>query len=386
MEVSSESVFYQLENNKDAPLQKILKTDILIIKKADGTKLDFSTMSNDNAANKASQQPSISEQSGITQVKIGELSTEAKAANEALIAKMNAHIKPLDEQSGNKISRYAYGRISISDNSIMSSEDLEVSIVTGYLFKKNKQTPAVFRPFWNYYGGMGWTQCNPAIRFTVRNRTQQTVYLDLANTFYVSLGRATCLYVPSSTTTTTSGSTGGSLNLGAVTGALGLGGMVGTLASGVNVGGGTTTGTSNTTYAQRIVAIPPQSSIDLTPQYIFCNETKEDLCTGCKYRIMDIGISYAFKLFINMSDEGLLLCNRNHQIEEHASPMKFSFTVAYSKTEDCAQTKTQSINMYLSNIYGQHLFSKTKKNNGFNNNELLFDTKLTNLRSQNVIL
>lgn len=53
LEISDQSIFFQLSNKTDAPLQKMLKKDVLIIKKADGTKLDLNapqavTENNDN--------------------------------------------------------------------------------------------------------------------------------------------------------------------------------------------------------------------------------------------------------------------------------------------------------------------------------------------------
>ena len=41
LEISEQSIFFQLSDKADAPLQKMLKKDVLIIKKADGTKLDL---------------------------------------------------------------------------------------------------------------------------------------------------------------------------------------------------------------------------------------------------------------------------------------------------------------------------------------------------------
>ena len=69
MEVSSESVFYQLEDRKEAPLQKLQKSDILIIKKADGSKLDFSDNPNERIVSKPQSQAVASDQPGIVQLK-----------------------------------------------------------------------------------------------------------------------------------------------------------------------------------------------------------------------------------------------------------------------------------------------------------------------------
>ena len=56
--------------------------------------------------------------------------------------------------------------------------------------------------------------------------------------------------------------------MGSVAGALGIGGVLGTLANGVNVGGASSTGTSTTTYSQRVISIPPMASVSLEPQSI----------------------------------------------------------------------------------------------------------------------
>lgn len=42
LEVSGSSVFYQLENREGAEIKKMAKSDMLVIKKKNGTKLDFS--------------------------------------------------------------------------------------------------------------------------------------------------------------------------------------------------------------------------------------------------------------------------------------------------------------------------------------------------------
>ena len=76
MEVSSESVFYQLEDRKEAPLQKLQKSDILIIKKADGSKLDFSDNPNERIVSKPqSMTPSRSASPSVAMPRWQQLST-----------------------------------------------------------------------------------------------------------------------------------------------------------------------------------------------------------------------------------------------------------------------------------------------------------------------
>ena len=133
MEVSSESVFYQLEDRKEAPLQKLQKSDILIIKKADGSKLDFSDNPNESIVSKPQSQAVASDQPGIVQLKPEDLPAEARAANEAQIAKVNAPvelvIKEKDKEDvGKKKANSGIACFGIAPNSVLCNEDIEVDM------------------------------------------------------------------------------------------------------------------------------------------------------------------------------------------------------------------------------------------------------------------
>ena len=75
-------------------------------------------------------------------------------------------------------------------------------------------------------------------------------------------------YVPTASTQSHGGTSGGSVNLGAIAGAAGIGGSLGSLASGVNVGGSSTNVNTKTTFSQRIVSVPPLSILELDPMDI----------------------------------------------------------------------------------------------------------------------
>ena len=75
---------------------------------------------------------------------------------------------------------------------------------------------------------------NPAFCVTIKNKTNKTIYIDLGNTFFSRGGEAQPYYIPGETHQYKGGTTGASVNMGAVAGALGVGGALGTLANGVN--------------------------------------------------------------------------------------------------------------------------------------------------------
>lgn len=94
---------------------------------------------------------------------------------------------------------------------------------------------------------------------TIINKTDSTMYIDMAESYYVGNGDAQRLYTNSVTTNFSSGSKGATVNLGSVTNALGVGGVVGTLAQGVNVGGSNVNGSSTQVFEERYISIPPLS-------------------------------------------------------------------------------------------------------------------------------
>ena len=376
--IGTTEVEYKKWSNQDGPQYSIAVADILAINYQNGEKETF-----ENVSAGGNGQPAKSEADGqlsIVQVKPEDLSPKAKAANDALIAKYNAPvgIQSLEHKS-NKAS-YAYGRFHISDNSVLSSEDIEISLKTGFMIIKNKKEAAAFEPFWSFIEKCVWTG-NPAFYFNIKNKTKNTIFIDLGNTFYVSLGNTNCLYVPSSTTVTSSVSSGGSVNLGAVANILGIGGAAGAIANGINVGGGSSTGVSNTTYSQRYIAVAPFSSVDLTPQYVFGTKTKE-LFGGCNYT--DKGINNVFYCYANFSPEKPLTTTECCLYSNEQTPMSFSFIIAYSKTEESHQLTIQTVNMYLGDLYGNKAFEKMQKGSMFNKKELMFHLFVESKKSEKV--
>lgn len=93
------------------------------------------------------------------------------------------------------------------------------------------------------------------IAIVVKNNTNEIMIIDQTKSFLVnSDGKSISYYDPTvrvtSNTISNSKSTGGSVNLGAITSALGIGGFFGQISNGINVGGSNTNGvsTTNTTY------------------------------------------------------------------------------------------------------------------------------------------
>ena len=389
IKIGTSEVEYKKWSNQNGPQYSIAVADILAINYQNGEK---ETFENVGAGSSQAAKSEADGQQSIVQVKPEDLSPEAKAANDALIAKYNEPVsydilEKHQKEIGVKKANRGIACFQATPNSLFTDGNIEVTCEIGCLYKKSKKSPAEWSLDYYQRNIPYFVTNNPAIRFAIKNKTNQTIYLDLANTFYVSLGQSICYYIPSSTTNSHSSSGGGSINLGAVTGALGLGGAVGTIANGVNVGGGSTNTTTNTTYSQRIVAIAPQSTINLTPQYLFCNNDKK-LVEGLCYDLVSTSLasySYDYCVYANFSSKsqsGQMKVGDNYVYSIDNSPVKLSFFVAYSKSEQCTNEHVLQSHYYLSNIFGNSL-SKQFANyhlvgNVHNKNSLQFAIMITN--------
>lgn len=353
--VGTSEVEYKKWSNQDGPQYSIAVADILAINYKNGDKETFENVSSDEKGNSGKSEQTT--QPGIVYVKPSDLSSEAKAANDALIAKYNA---PVSFEIGEKIKKYIGKKeadrgnacLRVSPNSLLTNDMIEVQCEIGNMYKSDKDTPAEWASGVLCYNAVTY---NPAILFSIRNKTNQMLYLDLANTFFVTSGRSTCYYVPSSTTDSRSSASGASVNLGAVTNALGVGGFVGSLANGINVGGGATNTTVSTVYSQRIVAVAPQSTIKLPAQYLI-GEKDMKIAPGYDYVRCYVPMSLpGGVLYANIasdSESGKMMFGDKYECDFDKSPLKMSFYVAYSTNEQCTQESVLESHYYLSEIFG----------------------------------
>ena len=338
VDLGSTFIYYTLEDKDDAPLQKIAKADVLMIRKKDGTKIDVTAAATATAPDPPAQTGQAA-QPGIVTLKREELTAEGKAANDALIEKLNCHVELVlkeskQEDAGKKKANRGFAILGVKQNSVIANEDIEVGMTLGEMYQEKKVD--VFYPLKVYEKFYVDCSYEPHICFSVKNKQNKTLYLDLGNTFYVSQGQPVCYYIPTATTTSSGSSGGGSLNLGAVAGALGVGGAVGTLASGISVGGGSSKSTSTTTYSQRVIGIPPYATVQLSPKPLYPDK------------------SYPVFNFSSDCEGGTMMVGDNYTYAEETSPLQMSLILAYSETENCERTKSAPINLYIRQLLGYH--------------------------------
>lgn len=149
----------------------------------------------------------------------------------------------------------------------------------------------------------------------VNNRTSEIMILDQTMSFFVNTdGQSTSYYDPTVRTTTStdisSGTTGASVNLGAIGGALGIGGTLGGILNGINVGGSETSGSSisNTTILadQPRISLAPKSKGALSKSFTISGLGAEAIksATGIEHNLTPNNATLKFSVCISYSIDG----------------------------------------------------------------------------------
>ena len=225
--IGTSEVEYKKWSNQDGPQYSIAISDILAINYKNGEKETFDNVGANVTVADASINTPKEEQPIIA------------PDNEKLINLYNNQVvQPVKPKFKDKLARRMFTVWGITDNSILSDSHISVN----------------FSKIYSYDVVTGYA-------ILVQNKSDETIYIDLANSFKISdKGISTPYYSNKTYTVNKSSGSGGSINVGAVANAIGVGGTVGTLASGLNVGGGTSSGATVTETEERILTIPPHSS------------------------------------------------------------------------------------------------------------------------------
>lgn len=320
--VSESDVEYRNFGSSSERIYSIKTSSIVSINYEDGT--------TDNFSSEESAPTSVASESGTTKA-----IPDVKMNNELI----EAYNFPTPEFGGvfaKEGDRAFYGLVhyAVSDGSILVSDDLIISMeagnegINGYQSTYSRAS----------VGGHGVGGGIPNIIFTVTNRTERTLYLDLGNTFLTVGGHSQAYYIPGAQSTTSTTGKGASVNMGAVAGALGVGGAVGTLANGINVGGGNSTSSNNVVFNQRILAVAPFSKLSLERQSMQDND------------FLFVRKGYDSNYIMIYTPERLFQ-GHPFKYSEQTSPSKLSFFLSYSYSEDCENLKQMSVNLYAKVLY-----------------------------------
>lgn len=359
VEVSDKYIFFNRAKSSESPIERLSKDSVLMIRRQDGSIVNLAgaeegTVVGSGDAQAAAQEAPQPEAVILTPDMLDE---QARQANAASIARMNAPVtfEPKEPDDLKRKANCVWYRMGVKENSVLDDGTVSLEMTGGNFNIKVTNEPLIFEKTSVYYNVI-----NAGIQIAVSNKSDRTVYIDLAKCFFTRMGQPQCYYVPSATSMTSTSSSGVGVNLGAVAGALGIGGVAGTLASGVNVGGGGSKGSTTVTYAQRILTVPPHATVKLEPQYLWgMLNSAETVTPGFSYGLFR-GYEYSRigRFYFPKDDpEGPLLNGQHIVYDAATSQLNVSALVAYSFLEDGSATRTLSAHLYLKDIVG-HSFRR----------------------------
>ncbi|MBP3788462.1 MAG: hypothetical protein J6I52_02450 [Prevotella sp.] len=328
LEVSSSSVYYRESQDENAPIVKKNKSDLLMIKYNDGRK---EIIGDEN-------QPSYSDQSTTSALQEvpTEFNTEDKAANEEAMGKWNTF--PENKMKATKKKAIIlYCVLRPDKDSRIADSNVELSFKSGKQMSVNSVRTSNFI-------------------VSVKNKTKNTIYLDLGNTFFIRGEQAEAYYIPTANSSTSGTSSGVGVNMGAVAGAMGIGGAAGKLASGINVGRGSSQYNTTITYSQRVIAIPPMSSKELEPKTIIPfgkNYPDPTQFFGNSLNMKKRPRYGTGTALPHLQDIGTTInIGAVTDINEGQVPIKVGTFLTYSMTEDIKVSRTLQANFSVRRIIG----------------------------------
>lgn len=345
--MSNSAVFYRESEAQDAPIKRIDKNKILMIKYQDGRKEIMGETEH------SSPQATEGNQSELPDyiVKLNEKSIES-INNQQIIYKGADTDKDWSQLTA---------VMGITKGSIIETEDLAASFimkkyVAEHSVGKGRLKQEKVIEINEYPDGPMETHMYQMV-IVLKNKTNKTVYVDLANTFLMRNGEASAYYIPTASSTTTGTSSGGGVNLGAVAGAVGIGGAIGTLANGVNVGGGSMSQNTKTTFSQRIISIPPMSTKSLEPQSIGEGEIFDGKSWSIPHDIIESVIPALIKDGKVEQKKNYYVIKelkRGQKIDIVQSPdtPPLSAYVTYSHDESLSSTNSLNMGFYVRQLVG----------------------------------
>lgn len=311
LEIGSNSIFYRTEVNKNAPISKMDLNNVLMIKWKDGRKQLFDEQGNGTVPTSNSK----------TQETVSATNEEKNAT--AISNWIDDEIKYTGEKT-NKKAKMLFCVGQLDNNACIADNNMEISIKYAFNGPNADAKEYKYRK---------WEQPNVLCQYmimVIKNNSTKTLYLDLANTFFIRGTKAEPYYIPSATSKTQGNSSGIGVSLGAV-----------------SVGGGKSQYETTTVFSQRVLAVPPVSNIELIAKELFPKDKLSDF--GCPYLNLDghfkcPAFSLPTQYMINVGEE--------KTIANGSDLPRFTFFVTYAENEDLEKSHTLNAPFYIGRIIG----------------------------------
>ncbi len=324
LEVSSTSVFYRESSGSNAPIIRRQKADLLMIKYKNGKKELFGDAI-ENSKGSGSQEKI--QNNSIIPV---EYTLEDKEANAAALKKWQEKIPDYIGKSKNKPAVILYCVLRPSAESVFADSNVEISVKSSFK-EDNNLIPKIQLDEANFV-------------ITVKNKTKNTVFLDLGNSFFVRGEQSEPYYIPTAESSTTGTSSGLGVNIGPVVGIA-----------------GTSKYNTTTVYSQRVISVPPMSSKDLQAkpiipiireQFDVSKFWGSDILMKTRTRYAN---GYLYPHFGNFDTP--INIGETRDFEAGDLPIKIGSFITYSFTEDIQAPRTLHSSFDIRRIIGVREYS-----------------------------
>lgn len=337
LEVNTDNVKYKKYSNLNGPTYTINKSELFSINYENGEKDMFDGEINSKNNNLSPNRTLAFEDDPRLEEK-----------NLALVREFNSH-DPIYQRTDFKKDWeslvFVYG---IKEGSILETPELSAS------FSVERNTEYGMKSLAATYSSLDFV-----LLVTLKNKSNKIIYIDQGASYAMFDVYSRLYYVPTATSTTQGTSSGVSVNMGAVAGALGVGGVIGTLANGVNVGGGDSKSSTQITFSQRVIAIPPRGWVTLPAQKL----DRVSMVSPYLSYFLKNNIMKEMKTCYRFEFEGLK-CGQKYNLPVMNNLNPMSIHISYSLDENISSTRNLQIDFYLRQIMGtkisggNHLYKK----------------------------
>jgi len=308
IDIGSSSVYYSLADSNDADVKRINKSNILVIKFADGH-----TWTNESGQNAATKQASTN---AVTAGK-----TSVSPDNKKCIAEFNSRCERLFPEWITKTKpkttkgTFAYfGALHMTDDSVLSDGTLKIDVNKGFINMEEKIAPP-YREF-SLRNTMGpnrafYFEFQPAWQLVLENQSSDYIYVDLSSCYIKANGKIYPFFDSKTSdvisTDVSSKSVGGAVPIpfGAV-------------------GGMSTSGKATSTVSIKNIAIAPYSSVNT-----FAIIIEKDIDSSYSPIFADDYLGYI------------------HDFTYEQSPYKMEIRVIWTSSEDLKGVHQVNACMYL---------------------------------------
>ncbi len=295
VDVAGTNIYYRESEAADAPVKSIAKSAVLMWKKADGTRVIIGQEEQKPAAPAAATTPAA---------KTPAPDASDPEANRAAISKFNLRDIIVTKEPTKKTAKRMYGVFRVTPESTIADKNVEL----------------IFAP----YHLSGYWYAGDGMSVSARNKTDQTIYIYLGNTFFMRHGTAEPFTQSSASQSARDGQSA------AATG-----------------------------FSQSVIAVPANSSLDLGSQ-IFV--TKEKSKYGAGFYYYDMGVRSSF-IWTRSKDEQV--CKLEEvELGPGDSPFDYGFKMTYSFSENNTQLYSLDTKFYLAKLIGDNRNSWTGGHDG----------------------